>query len=246
MNIITLNENNYLKEKFLLERDINLDILALLKNTNCYIAGGAITSVFSRNKINDYDIYFESEVDCRNFILKIPATYKLEWETDSAKSYKIGENRFQFIVKSSYMGTPSEILNLFDFTICMGAYSFKNGSFYFYDNFFKDLSSKELIININGLYPLSTLFRLRKFIGKGYKITGAEIIKLGLMIQKLDLTSYSQLREQLLGIDTAFLKELTDQLTRIEFKDTVYDFNKFIEMMYIYIAKNYSTIFDGD
>src|SRR3972149_1788012 len=89
MNIITVDGNNYLKEKFLLEKGINLDLLKLFKNTNCYVAGGAITSIFSGNKINDYDIYFCTEFDYRDFIIKLPTNSKLEWQTENAKSYKI-------------------------------------------------------------------------------------------------------------------------------------------------------------
>lgn len=243
MNIITVEGSEYLKEKFLLERGINLDFLAIIKNSDCYIAGGAITSIFSGSVINDYDIYFNTENAYKEFLLKIPSEYKLEWSTDNAKSYKIGKETFQLISKASFMGEPKDILSLFDFTICMGAFSFKETKFYLCDKFLKDLSCKELIVNIKGFYPLATLFRIRKFLHRGYKISGCNIIKLGLLINKLNISNYKELREQLLGIDTAFLKGLTDELM-FNMGEKKYDFDEFLKMLDIHITKHYSAIFE--
>jgi len=244
MNIITVDGNNYLKEKFLLEKGINLDLLKLFKNTNCYVAGGAITSIFSGNKINDYDIYFCTEFDYRDFIIKLPTNSKLEWQTENAKSYKIDKETFQFICKPSYMGSPGEVLTSFDFTICMGAYSFKEDKFYFYDNFFRNLACKELIFNIKASFPISSLFRLRKFLKKEYKISGCEIIKLGLSIEKLKIDTYVKLIEQLMGIDIAFLKDLIDTMNTCEFNNKTYDFDEFLKMIDVHILNNYSKVFE--
>lgn len=243
MNILTIDGSEYLKEKFLLERDITLDFLAIIKNSNCYIAGGALTSIFSGSIINDYDIYFNTEKDYQEFVLKIPSEYQLQWTTDNAKSYKVGKETVQLISKVSFMGEPKDVLNLFDFTICMGAFSFKENKFYLSDKFLKDLSCKELIVNIKGFYPLATLFRIRKFLHRGYKISGCNIIKLGLLINKLTIRNYKELREQLLGIDTAFLKGLADELM-FNLGEKEYDFDEFLKMLDIYIIKHYSVIFE--
>src|SRR3954471_19372832 len=47
------------EKKKLLTHISNPELLELLKQSKCFIAGGAITSLFSGQNINDIDVYFK-------------------------------------------------------------------------------------------------------------------------------------------------------------------------------------------
>jgi len=97
---------------------------------------------------------------------------------------------------------------------------------------------------IKASFPISSLFRLRKFLKKEYKISGCEIIKLGLSIEKLKIDTYVKLIEQLMGIDIAFLKDLIDTMNTCEFNNKTYDFDEFLKMIDVHILNNYSKVFE--
>ncbi len=51
---------NYVQEIKQLKNAIPEDVLAILAHEKCFIAGGALTSIFTGTQINDIDIYFRS------------------------------------------------------------------------------------------------------------------------------------------------------------------------------------------
>ncbi len=55
-----MNNNSYKQEIRQLENAIPKDVLAILAHEKCFIAGGALTSIFTGAQINDIDIYFRS------------------------------------------------------------------------------------------------------------------------------------------------------------------------------------------
>jgi hypothetical protein len=56
------------------------------------------------------------------------------------------------------------------------------------------------------------LFRIRKFISRGYKISAGQITKIAFDISKLDLTSPSVLHDQLIGVDYAYFAQVISLL----------------------------------
>lgn len=244
------------REKYVLLKGMDAALVKFLTGKNCFVAGGAITSIFSGARINDYDIYFETEED-KLFVLRWFAEnsanankgdWYIKFKSDTAITYKKKEEKqiYQLIVMPEMIGTPETIVGKFDFTICMGWYSFKTDEFGFGKDFSLHLGQRRLVFNINCEYPLCALFRTRKFLGRGFTISGSEIIKLGLSVHRLKLDTYKDLRRQLLGIDTLFLKDLTDSLDLKEQAEKQYAFDKFMEMIDEYINKYYSKLFDLD
>lgn len=55
----------YDSEKRKLLENIPEDIYEILKEQQCFVAGGAITSLFTNRKINDIDVYFRSQEHLR-------------------------------------------------------------------------------------------------------------------------------------------------------------------------------------
>lgn len=234
----------YEREKYFLVRSIPETTLTAIKENNAFIAGGAITSVFSNAKINDFDIYTKTHEDNKKLIAYFNTLQTIPIISPNAISYRTEGATYQIITKESFIGNPNTVIDNFDYTICMGAYDIRKDNFVLHKNFLLDLSKRMLCFNENAPYPLCSLFRLRKFMKRGFSISGSEIIKLGLSVNNLKITNYKELREHLLGIDTLFLKDLTDTL--LEKKETAYDFHLFLHEIDMHIDKYYSSIFDDN
>lgn len=254
-------KNNRIAAK--LVRGLYKEMHTLLTKHNAFIAGGAVLSVFTGKKINDYDIYFLSEEDAlafekelklidkkaswvyvsgRDAIIRESRKNNIEiFRTDNSVTFFSHEQKYQ-IIKAFYL-PMEDLFAKYDFTVCMGAYDVKNNEFSLHDNFLLDISEKRLRFNIGTEYPICSLLRVLKYQKKGYIINGLELIKLSLTINNLDLTNYAELKKQLQGIDTMFLKELTDTLSSEEYAAKKYDFNKFINMFDEYISNSESAFF---
>ena len=72
-------------------------------------------------------------------------------------------------------------------------------------------SSKELRY-VGSKYPICSLVRVRKFVGRGWRINAGQILKMAMQISELDLTSVEVLEDQLTGVDTAYFVQLMDKM----------------------------------
>lgn len=61
---------------------------------------------------------------------------------------------------------------------------------------------------VGSLYPICSMFRLKKFIKRGWSVTAGEMLKIAWDISKLDLTDVSVLQDQLTGVDAAYFNQL--------------------------------------
>lgn len=133
--------------------------------------------------------------------------YKPAYVTSNAISLHDG---IQLILR--FCGSPEEIHSNFDFVHCTNVYSVKEGLL-LNQSALEALMAKELRY-IGSFYPICSLFRLRKFIRRGFSITAGEILKIAFDISKLDLTNYSVLEEQLIGVDYAYFAEILEHLNK--------------------------------
>jgi len=214
---------------------------------DCYIAGGAVRSVCADERIRDYDIYLKKDTDIQDLISKFKLlTPDSSVDTELCKSFKIDGNTYQFITDVRMMiSSTQDIFNMFDYTVCMAAYSCRSEVFYFHDSFFADLSERRLVFNVGTLHPIASMFRSLKFIKRGYKLGAVEMIKIALSIQRLHIASYAELKHHLLGIDTLFLKDLTDALGTFDEHGKKYDFDKAMEFINSFAEEQLSSIDDG-
>ena len=157
--------------------------------------------------------------------------YQAKFFTDNAISLS---NQIQIIIR--FHGTIDEIHKNFDFVHCMTAYDYLNNNLYIADGCLESLLSKALIYK-GSLYPISSIFRIRKFLNRGWRITAGQILKILWQVSEINLNNLEVLREQLLGVDAAYMYELVDALKRIE------DSNRTI-VDSTYLAKLIDRIFD--
>lgn len=215
----------------------NLVTMWQTQGVNFSVAGGACTSVFSGMPINDADVFFVTTDDftLASRLLGSGYGYQLKFQTDVADSYQneVTGHKLQLIQK--IFGEPVDIIRQFDFTVCQCAWSGRHEKFVMVDQFLQHLAERHLAFNIEAKYPIASLYRAMKYVKKGYQFTGIEAIKLALCIHNLTIKSYQDLKEQLEGIDTLILKDLTDKL--IEKKDLDYDWQSFLAEMNDYLEK---------
>jgi len=224
-------ESSFGRQKYNLFRNLDTATIMVMRESNAIIAGGAVRSVFAGEHISDYDLYFDSEKDLRIMQEYLDENFKKVFTSPNAISYKKDKICIQLIIMPELIGLGCDkLLEGFDFTICMGAFSMKEDRFYHNEDFLIDLSEKRLVFNIKAKYPMASMYRVLKYIKKGYKISGLEIVKISLSIHNLKMNSYKDLRKQLMGIDTLFLKELTDSLLSKDKDDLEYDFDDFMDI----------------
>lgn len=229
--------NKYNKQKYLINENIPASMQNKFAENRCVLAGGAIRSVFAREPINDIDIYFKNSLFAANLIKFLDEKNYLGriFETSNAITYK-NENgpNIQLIIHPLMMlDDVHDLINSFDYTICMGAYDFSEDEFILHDRFLEHLARKELYYNIKARYPIASLFRLHKFLKRGYTISGIEIIKLGLSINNINISDNRKLSEHINGIDVSILQDLCNCLNNTE----EYNFEKFIDFIDQYTSE---------
>lgn len=100
----------------------------------------------------------------------------------------------------------------------------KNYDFVHTTNWFTEANGLELRVEalestlarelkyIGSRYPICSMFRLKKFIKRGWTITAGEMLKIAWDISKLDLNDREVLQEQLTGVDAAYFRQIIDLL----------------------------------
>jgi len=232
-----LLEELFPKEEYILLNNIPSELKTLFKNTDAHLAGGAITSVFSRSFIKDYDLYFRNISSFAMAKSWFEKEAELIVRTESADTYKYKDKIYQLICHSNFINKPiSDIISGFDFTICMGVYSFRYKLFTIHEDFMRHLAEKILVFNSKCKYPFSSLIRTIKYQKKGFKISGTEMTRLALKIHSIKMETLGDLKRQLMGVDVVLLQELWDSIN----PEDKYDFEKFLELMEQYIKQRYN------
>lgn len=173
-------------------------VIEAAKTNNALLAGGALTSLFTDSKINDYDLYFRNKYDCANFIQGIGSCAVLQL---TKKSVTLAiDNCVLQCIWFKYFDSSEDIFNSFDFTINMAAYDFSADEFVIDVRFFTDLAIRKLVINPGTAYPINTLLRVSKYENKGYTIDPVELLKLSVAISKKELKTYGDLRVEISGV----------------------------------------------
>jgi len=207
--------------KFIVDSMANLDMI---------ICGGAINSIFTNAKINDLDFYVTNSD-------KIPAAKEFlkfwfpdeEFKSSNATTYKrkVGTRVYTAQLITRFTGMPSDIFDNFDFTITQGAYLFWEERFEFGERFFPDLAKKQLVYGGNSKFPICAMYRTKKYQERGYNVPGSTIMHIALSIVRLEIKTYADLKEQLMGIDTMYLSNL---LNEQKYDDALpVDFGEFVK-----------------
>ena len=200
-------ENNKIDTRFeknKLKDYLGKSLYNKLKRYNAIIAGGMITSLFTRNEIHDVDVYFRRPEDLAAFVEEIWGSY-IASHTKKATMFvtrnrNIGKDIYVQVIHFKYFQTPQEVFDTFDFTHVMGAYDFAIEDFILHKDFLKHNAQRILKFNKNTAFPLISLIRSNKYMDRGYSISKPELMRIILTCMNLEINSYDELKEHLGGM----------------------------------------------
>ena len=205
------------------------DAIAMIHG-NVYIAGGAVLSSFTGMKVNDVDLYCDNPSTIRSMrAALIKCGYKLECETINSYTFTKDKKVVQLITR--FHGDPETVLSYFDFTVTQALYDIRTGLFYFGDRFFGDLAKREIVFTSTSIYPICSLYRTIKYREKGFEVKGYTLMLLALAIARLEMKTYKELKEQLMGVDTMLLQGIFKDETNFR-EDLPIDYGKFVEAVF--------------
>lgn len=229
---------------------IGEDFYNVLKAAKAYIAGGALTSVFTNKEVNDIDVYFR---DGESFVNVLREVYKVEEESvpddmlDLLSSFQVkvnhvstravlctseGGQKVQLIAHQFYE-KPEDIFETFDFTINMAVFDLAEESLLMHPDFLKHCSQRYLAVNPKTSYPLISVLRVNKYKDRGYGISKSQLLRLLLAVNALKIDSWDTLFDQLGGMYGTAPEDIFDKtqefslelaietLDAVEFKETV-------------------------
>lgn len=114
-------------------------------------------------------------------------------------------DKVQLVIR--FYGSPEEIHKNYDFEHCKNVYDYFNDQLYLNPKALECILSKTLHYT-GSLYPICSLFRMRKFIERGWRISAGEILKMAFQVNALNLNDNVVLTEQLTGCDQAYMRHL--------------------------------------
>lgn len=245
-----MDSGHYSRERYLILAKLDPDMIALFKAHGVLLCGGAITAIFTGAKIRDWDLYFPSEAAFNAVREQFIQHGKEQSRTDLAMTYtwKKKQRPFQLIWGVGYFDEPMKVYEHYDYTICMGGFDFANDLFFFHQDFLKHLAQRRLVFNHKTDFPISSLLRSTKYLSRGYFISGVELLKIGMTIQATKITNYKELRRQMMGIDTAFLKALTDEWIKPAWAEKAYELETGLQLIdeYMQALSDDLTVKDDD
>lgn len=116
--------------------------------------------------------------------------------------------RMQLIFR--FVGDPDNIHANYDFVHCTNYWTSWEG-LTLKPEALEALLTKELRY-VGSRYPVCSVFRVRKFLNRGFTITAGQLFKICWQISKLDLSDFRVLEDQLVGVDAAYFTQVLDAL----------------------------------
>lgn len=223
-----------IEEKAKLLEGINIgEFLTVLKKAYATIAGGAITSVFTNKDIRDYDIYFYNQRgfdEIKDYLIDKSAGPI--YESSNALSFEFCGNKIQLIKPSTLVrGTAQEIISGFDFTMCMGAYSFIADEFVLHDDFLIHNARRILVFNTRARRPMASMLRVLKFRDRGYTISPVELLKLILTINSIWIPTNHDLVDNIRSISPIQLEGFYKELLKDGVRNREYAYDSTIGLL---------------
>lgn len=113
-------------------------------------------------------------------------------------------NDVQIITR--FCGEPSTIHTFYDFVHCTNYFTEQDGVV-LNEKAMEAILTKDLKY-VGSKYPLCSMFRMKKFIKRGFGISAGEMLKIAWDINKLELEKPTVLQEQLIGMDAAYFHQV--------------------------------------
>jgi hypothetical protein len=187
---------------------------SLLDVYDCVVTGGCIASMLLGEKVNDFDIYFRSDVAASKIRHAVVKMYPLKEKSPGMPLSILAitpnsvtlSNKTQLITR--FTGTPEEIISNFDFVHCTNYWTKKEG-LVLNQPALESLLAKDLKY-CGSKFPICSIIRTKKFIRRGWKISAGQYLKVCLQLSSLDMEDMGVVRAQLTGVDVGYFSQLLE------------------------------------
>lgn len=153
------------------------------------------------------------------------ADYRPVFFTDNAVSLK---GKIQLVLR--FWGEPEKIISSFDYVHCTNYFDRGNQDLNISKDALMSILNKQLKY-VGSQFPICSLFRMRKYMERGYTVSAGEILKMAFQISNLDLTDIDVLREQLIGVDTTYMIDLVDRLEQAQEDNVDIDYTYVVDLI---------------
>ena len=164
-----------------------------------WVAGGALTSVYTGLPVNDVDIYFNGR---KSFEDAVHRAYDDGFwcvaKTSRAVTFVYGTHVIQ-LMHFNWFDAPSSIFDSFDFTCCMAAMDCETKDIVMHEEFLKHCSQRFLKFHSGTAFPYGTVSRVLKYQKRGYTIGVNEMLRIALKCSSCDINTWDDLKEQIGG-----------------------------------------------
>ncbi|PCJ96706.1 MAG: hypothetical protein COA52_00430 [Hyphomicrobiales bacterium] len=118
-------------------------------------------------------------------------------------------HKVQLILR--FFGEPEEIHDNYDFVHCTNYWTSWDNKLVLKQEALEALLARELRY-VGSKYPLCSLFRLRKFIKRGWTINAGQILKITMQLNDMNLSDKETLEDQLTGVDSAYFTQVINNI----------------------------------
>jgi len=123
----------------------------------------------------------------------------------------------QIIVR--FYGEANDIHETYDFAHTKAYYDYGKGELEIPKDVYELTINKTLKYS-GSKYPVCSLFRMRKFIGRGWTINAGQVLKIAMQVSELDLNNIDVLEDQLIGVDSLYFMQLIEQFRQKKEEDS--------------------------
>lgn len=122
-------------------------------------------------------------------------------------------NKIQIVIR--FFGDADKIHENYDFAHCMCSYDINKRKLHLPPDALEALLARTLFYK-GSLYPIASIFRMKKFVERGWRVGAGELLKIMWQISELDLTDKNIMSEQLTGVDLAYLGMLIEAIKDLD------------------------------
>lgn len=122
-------------------------------------------------------------------------------------------DKVQLVIR--FYGSPAQIHENYDYAHSMCYFDYAKSDLNLHPEALECILSKTLVYK-GSLYPVASVFRIRKFLKRGWRISAGQMLKIMTQLSQIDLLDPKILKEQLIGVDQAYMYQL---LRALESKD---------------------------
>lgn len=125
-------------------------------------------------------------------------------------------DKIQVVVR--FYGEVEELHKNYDYVHCTCSWSFGDNELLLPSRALEAIINKELYY-MGSKYPLCSIFRARKYIGRGYTINAGQYVKMAMQLNELNLKDIEVLKDQLMGVDSTYMSMMINAIAEQKEKD---------------------------